>query len=299
MLLGAGCFAVMAALAHALHRDLDWRTIALVRSLVPLVLTGGAAAAAGVRLVFWRPRTLWVRSLAGSASLVGAFYALTHLPVADALTLTNLYPVWIALLSWPLLGLPPSAGAWVAIVTGLAGVVLIQQPHFADGNFATLAALGSSLAAAVAMLGLHRLRTVDVRAIVFHFSAVSCLVCLATLLTDRHEVVPSVPAAAVWGMLLATGVAATGGQVCITLAFAAGAPARVSVVGLTQIGFGMLFDVLFWGRHFEAVSLCGILLVTAPTAWLLMQPGRRSAECGVRNKTAAARFPMNSDAQRR
>ena len=270
VLLGALSFAVMGALAHALKDDVDWPVIALARVSVPLVLTAAASAAAGVRLVLWRPRSLWVRSLAGSVSLVCAFFALTHLPVSDAITLTNLYPVWIALLSWPLLGAAPAPGVWLAILAGVAGVALIQRPHLAEGNLALLAALGSSLTAAVAMIGLHRLKGVDARAIVFHFSGVSFVACLAAVAfagesSPWHTPAPLASAA----MLLGTGLTATLGQLCITLAFASGAPARVSVVGLTQVPCGMLLDVFVWGRSFDALSLAGIALVVVPTAWLL------------------------------
>ena len=279
MLLGAISFASMGALAHALHGAVDWQVIALARASVPLLLTAAAALGGRVRLVFWRPKSLWTRSLAGSVSLVCAFYALTHLPIADALTLTNLYPVWIALLSWPLLGAAPTWGMWLAIATGIVGVALVQQPHLAEGNLATLAALASSFTSAVAMIGLHRLRGVDVRAVVFHFSAISCVACVFALAAFEREVTtpPSLDAMVLL-MLVGTGLAATLGQVFITLAFATGVPAKISVVGLTQVGFGMIFDVLFWQRRFELISLAGIALVIAPTAWLLLA---RPAAAGI------------------
>ena len=67
----------------------DWLVVALVRALVMLATAATLARASGSRLAFWRPRTLWVRSLAGSFSLVCNFYALTRLPVADAVTLST------------------------------------------------------------------------------------------------------------------------------------------------------------------------------------------------------------------
>src|SRR5207253_1566951 len=106
----------------------------------PLVASAALAFASGTRLVFWKPLSLWVRSIAGSVSLVCTFFALTRLPVSDVLTLSNLFPVWVALLAWPLLHQTPSADVWVAVVSGVCGVVLIQQPHIAAGNFASLAA---------------------------------------------------------------------------------------------------------------------------------------------------------------
>src|SRR5207302_2598542 len=110
----------------------------------------------------------------------------------DVLTLTNTFPIWVALFSWPLLGEPPSARVWFAVVSGVAGVVLIQQPHFAEGNFASLVALASSISTSFAMIGLHRLHMIDVRAIVVHFSAVGVLFCLASLLLFERTATPDV-----------------------------------------------------------------------------------------------------------
>ena len=92
MLGGAFCFAAMGATTHALGPRCDWLVVALVRALIMFASTALMARAAGVRLVVFRPPTLWMRSLAGSFSLVGNFFALTRLPVADAITLSNTYP---------------------------------------------------------------------------------------------------------------------------------------------------------------------------------------------------------------
>jgi drug/metabolite transporter (DMT)-like permease len=43
----------------------------------------------------------------------------------------------------------------------------------------------------------------------------------------------------------------------------------VAIVGLTQIVFAMVLDVLLFGRSFGPATLLGISLVVAPTAWLL------------------------------
>jgi drug/metabolite transporter (DMT)-like permease len=67
-------------------------------------------------------------------------------------------------------------------------------------------------------------------------------------------------------------------QLGMTRAFALGHPSKVAVVGLTQIVFACLFDVIIWKHHFDALTILGILLVIAPTAWLLTHnPLRRSA----------------------
>jgi drug/metabolite transporter (DMT)-like permease len=270
MLMGSMAFAVMSTLAHALGAHCDWQVIALARSSLAFLLAGFLALAAGARLVFWRPRTLWIRSLAGSCSLVGTFFALTRLPVSDVLTLTNTFPIWVAVLSWRLLGEVPSSRVWLAAATGIAGVILIQQPHFAEGNFASLVALGSSFSTAVAMIGLHRLHGIDVRAIVVHFSGVSAVFCLGSLFLFERTQTPGVIVDE-WLllMLLGVGVTATVGQLFLTKAFASGPPAKVSVVGLTQVVFAMVLEMCLEHRSFTPGTLFGMALVLAPTGWLM------------------------------
>jgi drug/metabolite transporter (DMT)-like permease len=270
MLLGALAFASMGAMAHALKQHCDWQVIALARAIFPLVCVGGLAAASGVRLVFFRPRSLWVRSIAGSLSLVCTFFAFTRMPISDVITLTNLFPVWVAVLSWPLLHHAPSREVWLAVAGGVLGVVLIQQPHLGQGNLASVAALAASFFSGVAMIGLHRLQGIDSRAIVTHFSAVSLAFCFAALGLFDHgaDLFGRLVPRDIW-LLLGVGASATIGQVFLTKAFGAGPPAKVAVVGLTQVGFGMLYDVLLFGGSFTPTRLAGIALVVTPTAWLL------------------------------
>jgi drug/metabolite transporter (DMT)-like permease len=273
MLLGAASFASMGAMAGLLRRDLGWPVIALGRAAVPLALFGLAAVVSGVRLRWRGPRALWVRSLAGSVSMLCMFYSLTRLPVSVVFTLANLYPLWVALLSWPLLGQAPGRGVWACAVVGVVGVVLVQRPFLAAGDHTCWAALAVSVLTAVVMVALHRLSEVDVRAVVFHFSLVSLGVCLLALTlagpAGGGAVRSGPPTALTLLVLGGMGLAAASGQLFMTLAFASGPPARVSVVGLTQVRFAVLYDLLLWGRSFEPASIVGIALVIAPTAWLV------------------------------
>ena len=273
MLVGAFAFTVMSTLAHLVRDRFPWQAIAIGRSSVPFVLTGLSALLTGGQLVVLGPRALWLRSLAGSTSLICTFYALTRLPVADALTLTNLFPIWVALLSWPLLNQRPGAFVWGCVVSAVCGVVLIQQPHSPDGNLATFTALVASFTSALAMIGLHRVQGVDTRAIVWHFSAVSLIFAgLAMGLLERGMPVEAQPQTWVsWLELFGVGASATIGQVCLTKAFTLGVPSRVAVVGLSQVGFALIFELMLERRDYNKASLFGMLLVLAPTAILLLR----------------------------
>lgn len=286
MITGAFCFAAMAALAHALGTRCGWLTIALVRAGFMFVAAVAVARASGARLAVWRPRTLWMRSLAGSFSLVCSFYALTRLPVGDALTLANTYPLWIVALTWVSLRRRPGAGDVLRVGCALGGVALIQRPHLAAAgdNLAVGVALLGSVSTAVAMIGLHRLRGVDTRAVVAHFAGVASLVAGAWYLAGGPGGGAAVPGPTGPGgidpvtvlLLLGVGVTGTVGQIFLTKAYAAGAPARVAVLGLTQVVFGLGLDAVVWRRDLPPASLAGTVLVLAPTAWLLARARART-----------------------
>lgn len=280
ILISAFSFATMGALAHALRGDVDWQIVALVRALVTLFAFGGFAMVAGVQLRFWKPKDLWMRSVPGSVGMVCTFFALAKLPVSVVITLTNLSPIWIALLSWPLLRQRPRRGVWLAVFVGVVGVAMVQQPQLARGNYAVLVAVAGSFSIALAMIALNRLKDQDTRVVVFHFSMVASSFLLATLafsdgwnfsrtaMLDGRIVV----------MLLGVGGAATVGQLFLTLAFAAGPPSEIAVVGLTQVVFAFGYDTWISGHAFDRITLTGMILVIAPTTWLLATVRRRIAD---------------------
>lgn len=276
MLAGALAFAVMGIFAHAAGDHCSWPWIALARSTVALLLAVGLAVIQRTPLVFLRPRTLWMRSIAGSLSVVCNFYALSHLPVSDALTLTNMFPVWIAVLSWPILGRIPERDVWLSVACSLAGVMVLQRSFPSELGLGMAAGMTGSVTSAVALIGLHRLKGLPANAVVVHFSAVSAsLVGVWLILMPWlvHES-PLRTAPADWntvGMLTGVGVFATIGQLLLTRAFASGAPARVSVVGLSQVVFALILEMAIWGRQPGVWSLAGTLLVTGPTAWMMLR----------------------------
>lgn len=274
MLCGALSFAAMSTLVSALGKSYDWQLIAMMRTLLALVFAAGLAVTSGVPLVYFRPATLWMRSLAGSMSLVCGFYSLTRLPTTEVIALTNMFPIWVALLSWPLLGTRPPRDVWPAAACGISGVLIMQQLDWSQGNYVWLIALASSFFSAIAMIGLHKLQGIDPRAVVAHFSAISLVFASATwfVFPRKESFVPLGLTQLL--MLLGVGVTATIGQIFLTKAFAAGSPGRVSVVSLSQVGFGMLLEGIFLPRDYGWTTLLGIILVLIPTAWLMTRAPR-------------------------
>jgi drug/metabolite transporter (DMT)-like permease len=269
MLASSLSFAGMAALAHGLRSSCDWQVISLARVCLQLLFALVLAWAAGVRLLFWPSRVLWIRSISGSSALVCMFYAYTRIPASDVIVLQHTYPIGVALLSWPLLKQPPSAFVWLAVISSVVGVFLIKQPEWTEASLAYVAALLSSLFTAIAYIALHRLKEFDPRAVIVHFSAVSLVFCTSALfLFERSFPTNDGLESKTLLRLLGVGVTAIIAQLLLTVAMTAGPATTVSVVGLTQVVFAMGFDVLFFGYTFGLTALVGMALIAAPAAWL-------------------------------
>src|SRR5437868_11190925 len=117
MLVSSVSFASMTACARQAGQNLgDWRITAVARGAVVLLFALAVARFHGVRLVWLRPGTLWLRSITGSISMLLTFFALTrHQNISTALTLTSTFPLWVTLLAWPVLRERPTWGAAFAL----------------------------------------------------------------------------------------------------------------------------------------------------------------------------------------
>jgi drug/metabolite transporter (DMT)-like permease len=103
----------------------------------------------------WRLHLL--RSALLLCSLIGYFHALTQLPLALAVTISYLAPIFVAVLSWPVLRERPGGAVWLALAAGLGGVSIAVWPELAAGvgavSAARLVGIGSAAAGALTFAG--------------------------------------------------------------------------------------------------------------------------------------------------
>lgn len=264
----------MGILAHEAARYFPWQVVAIGRAAIPLVLVILWALATGTPFIYFRPAILWMRSLSGSVSLVCTFFALTRMPTPEVFSLTSMYPIWVALLSWPMLGAIPGTSVWLSVLCSLVGVWLIYPLDFLmavpkESDWPVVTALVASFATAFAMLGLHRLQGMDTKAVVVHFSFTALMFATTAYLVLPQRPAPEPATLLTLFIILGIGVSATAGQVFLTKAFTLGDPAKVAVVNLTQIPMTLFLDLLFFDHGVQAQKLVGMALVLGPTAWLL------------------------------
>lgn len=274
MVAGATCFAFMNALARAM-RHLPWPMLGFSRALLGLVLALAIARSRGASLAIADRRIMWRRSLAGSTSMLCTFYALTHMPLADATALLNTTPLWIAGLAWLSLRERHSAQVLSALVVAFVGVLLVERPGLRGDGFAGLVALTAGAGSAVAMVSLRRLSGETPEAVVVHFSATATAVLgtLSLAWVAAHGPPPMLTAGEGAGVL-AMGALATLGQLAITRAYALDKAARVGAAGWLQIVIALGIDAAVFARWPEAATLGGIALLLGAGA-LLLDDARR------------------------
>jgi len=263
MVLAAFFFSVMSLLVKLVGVRLPSQEVVFVRALVSLVVAYGLVRRARPGNWGRRKGLLVLRGLMGFAALSCFFYALIHLPLADATVIQYTNPVFTAWLGWMLLG--ETLALWEAglSLAGLLGVLLIARPTLIFGGAARLdpLAVAVGLAGAVfsasAYVSVRRLsRTEHPIIIVFYFTLITVPASVPGLLL--HAVMPT---AHELGLLLGVGVAAVMGQLYLTRGLQRETAGRATAIGYVQIVFAALWGIL-WFREFpDALGLLGAALV--------------------------------------
>ncbi len=269
MVLGGLAFASMGALIHELGNYCDWLLIAFFRMLISFVIALTLALKAGVNPFIINNKTLWLRSLIGSSAMLATFYAITKLPISEVAVITETRPIWVAIVAGYILGETAGKKVWISIIFGIVGVVLVEHPRILEQNFAGLLALYAAFGGAVVMICLRKLKDLDLRIIITHFSGTATIVTLITLFFVRGEVdlSPLINTNTTL-MMLGVGIFGTIGQIAMTKAFSVGEAPSVASAGFVKVGFSAGFDLLIWNYVFNIPTIIGMTLILFSTTWL-------------------------------
>lgn len=212
-----------------------------------------------------RPGGHMLRSLIGLASMTLFFWAFAVLPLADAVAISFSGPLFLTLLSIPLLGERVGPRRWLAVLAGFAGVLLIVRPGSGLFGLTALIPVGAALGFALAMICVRRLSITESNtAIVFYFT----LTCTAVSgLALPFEWVK--PAPEHWLPLIAIGLIGGTAQLFMTQAFRLAPASTVAPFEYTAIVFALLFGVLIWNEIPDAWMLIGTAVVIASGLYIL------------------------------
>jgi len=91
-----------------------------------------------------------LRALLTYLAIVSYFYALTKIPMAEAIALSGTLPIFMTAMAALVLGEGVGRRRWTAVAIGFAGAMVIVRPGFAEVSWAALLALGSAVLYAAA-----------------------------------------------------------------------------------------------------------------------------------------------------
>lgn len=240
-----------------------FRNLVGVLFFLPLVLLKGTQPLKTGRL----KSHLW-RTTYGLAAMYCFFYAIAHLPLADAMLFTYSAPVFTPVIAWWWLKEPLTRRMLLTTGIGLLGVLLVAKPSQALLDSQALVGLAASILAAFAFVSIREMsNTEPAFRIVFYFALFSTLISAMPLTwawqpLDSHDL----------GLLLVIGLLATVSQIVMSKAYALAPPGVIGPIAYLAIVFAGLIAWLRWGEMPDLTSLLGAALIFA--ASLLSIPRR-------------------------
>ena len=209
---------------------------------------------------------LLLRSVLGTAGIFLNFYAISHIPLADAMMLNKLAPFFTVAFSWVFLGERLRLAQGACLAGALLGAACVVKPGFAAAAlFPALCGFAGGVSAGGAYACVHALgrRQVDPRLIVLFFSAFSCLASVPFMVADFAPMtLPQV------GALIGAGATAAMGQFGVTAAYRFAEPRSIAAWDYTNILFAALFGLLLFGQIPDALSVVGFVAIVVSALML-------------------------------
>ena len=222
------------------------------------------------------PLLLLGRGLAGAVGMMAGFYAVVHMPLAEATAITFTAPLFITLLAGLVLGETVDSKLWLATTIGFIGVLLLIQPSGGSVEVAALVALIGAAAVAAVKLMLRPLAQVE--------RALTILVYTSIVMA----VVTAVPAFLTWqkptlgelGLLFAIGILANLGQFCMIRGYRLSEASRLAPLEYTRLLFAMMFGAYVFSETPTNATLAGAALIVIGGLYVALSKKRMRSHSG-------------------
>jgi len=204
-------------------------------------------------------KLLITRGIFGTISLFCLFYCLQRMPIAMAMTLSNLAPLFTVILAHFILH---ERGHWlqsIFLLAAFGGVVLVKgwDPEV-PWLLAGIGILGA-FAAGCAYTSLRVLRNSDHPLVaIFYFPLVSIPLMAGPALSEWVQ--PSIPEILI---LFLIGVLTQFAQYFMTLAYQMEKAAKIMIYNYAGIVWALLVGWLFFNEKMEGPQLVGLLIIVA------------------------------------
>ncbi len=249
-------------------------------ALLPMLLRPGRAPLKTQQL----PRYL-LRSAIGLASMLCGFWALGHLPMAQAVSLSYSTPLFVTIAAVLWLGETVRARRWAAVVIGFIGVLVIVRPGASGFTPGSLVAVAAAVLSSLVAIQIKQLTRVDSADTVVFYTYVFWV---------PLSLVPALfvwvwPSGIAWLWLVATGVMGTLGQLLWTRALRLGEVSALTPISFMQLPLVSVFAWLLFGEALDRWTVVGALIILGSNAYIAHREAVLSRRAASEAPTAAAK----------
>jgi drug/metabolite transporter (DMT)-like permease len=280
MLASTLLFGLMAVTIRYASRTVDTLEIAFFRNafgllaLLPVLLRGDRANLRTKQL----PRYL-LRSTIGIGSMLCGFWAIGHLPLSQAISLSYSTPLFVTIAAAIWLGEQVRKRRWAAVIIGFIGVLVVVRPGTNEFSHGSLVAVGAAVLSAVVAIQIKQLSRIDAAdTIVFYTYLFWVPLSLAPALFVWQW-----PQGSAWIWLLLTGIFGTAAQLLWTRALRLGDVSALTPISFMQLPMVAVAGYFLFGEGIDRWTVIGAAIIFAANAYI----AHREAQLARRHATVA------------
>jgi drug/metabolite transporter (DMT)-like permease len=210
-----------------------------------------------------------LRGLIGTCGMFAGFFALSYLPLPDAVAIGYASPLITVVLAALVLKETVRAYRWTAVVIGFVGVLIMLMPHLDASALArglsagpavgAVFALFAAFCAAGATIQVRRLtQTEKTGAIVLYFSLLTTMLGLATIVLGWR-----LPGPAEVGLLVLTGILGGVGQILLTESYRYADTSLLAPFEYTTMIWALLTGWFLFAQLPQTTVVVGGVIVSA------------------------------------
>ncbi|HLA95133.1 MAG TPA: DMT family transporter [Pyrinomonadaceae bacterium] len=200
---------------------------------------------------------LLARGLFGTTALYFFFVTLQNIPLASAMTIQYLSPIFTSVIAIVLLSEKVRAFQWLFYAIAFSGVLLIEQFDARISSFYLAIGILSAFCSGVAYNLVRRMREQEhPLTVVLHFQLVGAIVGAFSLFFSWK-----MPSGWDWLFLFLIGVFSQLGQIFLTNALQREKAAGVAIINYSGLIYAILIGTFFFGEQLVPMTIVGMLLV--------------------------------------
>lgn len=215
------------------------------------------------------PGWLLLRSICMVVTGLSAFYAFTHLPLAQVYPILFAAPLLVTVLSIPLLGEIVRLRRWLAVIVGLIGVVVVVRPGQTDLTLGHVAAMTAAVCSALASVIVRKIGGQERSIVLLLYPIIGNFAAMGMLLPFVYQPMSL-------GQLSLMGVVGVFGLLAsfiIILAYRAGEAVIVAPMQYSQIIWAVFYGYVFFNEGVDQTTLLGAGIVIASGMYIVFREG--------------------------